>query len=871
MKHTRLTSKTTQSVSLPTGSLATGSLVAILAVGAFALSPAAEAASTAFNPQRTDTDTVRDRGTDERTPTRRGSSRGGVSSANANGNLVAKVSVVAPLEPSFILEATLPVPPGTYLQGETTSPLSYRTETHDVTTQIEVVSWYPDPEDGADVVELIGRVRRPDSANAGDEIEFDVVASQLANVDFLPSTAVEQLVSTPGSLRLTAKDLHGNGYTVDLLAKVRVNDASVSTPRDGTYIYETRSHEVMRPDANSGTGASAPYPHLLGVHVFARQYANMDFLALDLTLHNAMFGKSASTLDDAICDAYFDSLDLHMPPGWTMGWAIETPAFGDPEELPGETVQSIVRPLRYGQFHNVPQQSQFNRRLIIARDQTAFERGMRVLRRETRGFCVPGSTAPSEIVDPEGELWSWWNPITSRFLTSNSRLPVLTHLTREEVTAELQARYDDISQQVSTGSEGNYPLFFELMGWAQPYGTQYGGMTGGDEIEMVPGIDVAWSRSSTGLRMLDQISKAYIDRQRAAIFELDGHPPTVEEHILLDPQGEQYVPGDFYLRPLSNNSLFGFNQVDWSMAETAYLTGRVPHYEKDLRDFQPIDLGHLTRFLNPQLGLVWMANDSLAKLQLELVASLHHFSFHRYKNSAYNNIQGTGLLRRMLDAADYPGRGANFGRTEAWSIVGSVAHYATTSDPAERQRLLAWFEDIARAAADGQSVCTGNPTSVPINKAFKGAYLTRQSFEASYMLNAAHSLRTSVFDGHRPGLASTMRDYVTNGAYSTINAPFWSPEAAAQYRILAVRPRFLHLPEFCENIPENGYEETPFFDKTTGMAAWAYAYEATGDGIFLQRAMEALGQSGNALLELESFGTHLIYEIGPLLSVLQSL
>ena len=301
MNHTRSSLKTTRSVGHSTGSLTTAALSAILAAGVLALSPSVEAATTTSSLQRTGTDRVQERRTNDRTPTRGGSSGQGSSgrsstansaansSGNSSGNLVAKVSIIAPPEPSFILEATLPVPPGTYFQGETTSPLSFRTETHDVTTQIEVVSWYPDPEDGADVVELIGRVRRPDSASAGEEIEFDVVASQLANAEFIPSTAVEQLMSTPGSLRLTARDLHGNGYTAALLAKVRVNDASVSTPRDGTYIQETRSHEVMRPDAGAGTGASAPYPHLLGVHVFARQYANMDFLALDLTLHNGMF------------------------------------------------------------------------------------------------------------------------------------------------------------------------------------------------------------------------------------------------------------------------------------------------------------------------------------------------------------------------------------------------------------------------------------------------------------------------------------------------------------------------------------------------------------------------------------------------------
>ena len=796
---------------------------------------------------------------------------GGGTPQSSVARAVAKVSIVAPFEPSFLLQATLPVPRGTYIAGQATSPLAYQIDGNEVTTQLEVVSWYPDPEDGADVVELIGRVRRPDRFSAGDEVEFEVVETTLSDIPFSPSSAVEQLMNTPGALRLTANDLHGNGYTADLLAKVRARDASVSVPRQGTFIEETRSHEVMLPDTGAGTGATAPYPHLLGVHVFARQYANMDFLALDLTLHNGIFGKSASPIDDAICDAYFDSLDLHMPAGWSMGWAIESPSFGDARNEPGGVVQSILQPVRYGQFHNVPQQAQFNRRLVIARGPVALARAMRILRRETTGFCVPSDTPPNAIVDPESELWSWWNPITARFLTSNSRLPVLTHVTRDAVTADLEARYNTVSTQVRGGGDGGYPMTFPSLGWAHPWGVQYGGMTGGDEIEMVPGIDVAWSRSNAGLRLLEQVSKAYIDRQPTAIFQLDGRAPDVEEHVYVNNQNSEYVDGYFHLTPAYSDTYFGFNHANWAMAETAYLTARVPYYEKDLKDFRPIDFAHHTRYLNPQLGLVWMTNDSLAKLQLELTNGLHRFSFHKYLNSFYNSIQGTGLLRRKLDTAAYPGRGSNFGRPEGWAFVGSIAHYVTESDPAKRQRLLTWFEDVALTAAAGQSACTGNPTSVPISKAFKGAYQTRQSFEVGFMLNAAHSMRTSVFDGIRPGIAATMRDYVTAGAYSTINAPFWNQQADAQYRVIAVRPRFLHLPEFCADIPENGYQESPYFDKTTAMAAWAYAYEATGDGIFLQRAMEALGHSGNALMELEKLGTHLLYETAPLLSLLQSL
>ena len=120
-------------------------------------------------------------------------------------------------------------------------------------------------------------------------------------------------------------------------------------------------------------------------------------------------------------------------------------------------------------------------------------------------------------------------------------------------------------------------------------------------------------------------------------------------------------------------------------------------------------------------------------------------------------------------------------------------------------------------------------------------------------------------------MTDLLDDYIVTGAYSTIHPPFWNPVAKAQYQRIAVRPRFIDQPEFCLNIPENGYEEDPFFDRTTAMPTWAYAFEATGDGIFLQRATETLGGTGNLIMELENLGTHLIYEVAPLLTLLQAM
>ena len=41
---------------------------------------------------------------------------------------------------------------------------------------------------------------------------------------------------------------------------------------------------------------------------------------------------------------------------------------------------------------------------------------------------------------------------------------------------------------MASGSAGNYPLKSAALGWAQPWGVAYGGMSGGDEINIFDGL-----------------------------------------------------------------------------------------------------------------------------------------------------------------------------------------------------------------------------------------------------------------------------------------------------------------------------------------------------------------------------------------------
>ncbi|MEM9803275.1 MAG: hypothetical protein AAGA20_23350, partial [Planctomycetota bacterium] len=754
---------------------------------------------------------------------------------------VAAISVVLPSAEFFVLETTLPVPPRTVLDDMDRVPLAIARGDVEFTTQVEIVSRYPQTALGADVVELIARVQRPAGANPGDEVVFDVVR---ADQDPGPPATTDAVVDLiyGGGVRLRARDVFGNEYDADLFDRVRQRHPSVRTLREGALVQETLSHEVMAPLDTSVQGPTRPAPHLLGVHVITRTYGHEDFLAVDLIVHNGMWSQYPTALDDPIDDVYFDELALEFPSNWSVQASVEAPGFGDPVVTNGVERHPLVESLRYGQYHLVPQQAQFVRRLILARGPEAAARGRSVLKRETRGFCVP-----------EDGKWSWWNPETARFQTTNTPLPRFDHVSRSGLVSTIATDFQTHLAQLRSGAEGPYPRFSPVLGWSQPWGVAYGGMTGGDEIEMYPNMAEAWARHPKALRKLELRSRAYIDRQRAALFDLDGRPPYVDEHVVAAGTPDAFVPTSFFLTPAPHHDYFGFESVDRRFTESAYATGRVPYYAKALARYQPIDLAHLTRFLNPHLGLVWLANDAVSKIQLELSSALFHMSFHEHLNSGLGFMESTGFRIRIEETLQNPGQGGNFGRTVAWGLVAAASHYAISGED-ERARIRPWLRNVAETARRAQSTCTGNPTANPIQKHFKGVYRSRQAFEVGYFVNAAHALLTTVFEGVDGQTTGILTNLIVDAAYSTITPPFWNEQTNGQEPLVGVRPRDPALPEFCFGVPPDAIFQGNFFDHTTAMPAWAFAYRETNDPLFLQRTTEALGASGSLEAAFEARG-----------------
>ena len=106
---------------------------------------------------------------------------------------------------------------------------------------------------------------------------------------------------------------------------------------------------------------------------------------------------------------------------------------------------------------------------------------------------------------------------------------------RGAVDGEAGARLAQRLQQLRNGSAGSYPATEPALGWAHPYGVAYGGMTGGDQIEQVPGVDVAWSASQNAYRLVELQAKMNLERQPYALISSNGQPTRIEDHV--NPEG----------------------------------------------------------------------------------------------------------------------------------------------------------------------------------------------------------------------------------------------------------------------------------------------------------------------------------------------
>jgi hypothetical protein len=721
---------------------------------------------------------------------------------------------------------------------------------------------YPEARDGADVVEVMGRVHRPRGVHAGDRIEYLVALGSSPRGELQATEAVEGFFDAPGSLLLQTRDIFDNRYKADLLQPLRAGSADVDLLRHGQLARQERTHTIM----TAAGSTDRPMPHMMGVHTFVTRWAEEEFFSVDLHIHNGFSGLDKDDpLDDALNELYFQNLELRVPRGWKVSEAFDSPLAGRTRSRDGWHYYSLVQQSPDGSMHVLPQQSRFVRRLVVHREsRIAKKRALATVREQTLGFCVP-----DERPDRTGQLYSWNSGETGRYYNQNIPLPNFDHMNIEELRQELRGDLEYYSEVVAEGLNPGYPVINPNLGWAHPWSVKYGGMTGGDEIYMYDGIETVAARAQAGYRFSQLVSRMYVDRQSTALINKNGDPTCVADWVIEPPGGDTYLHMWFFLKPmLPDSDPFGFEDAPTVQRLAVESQGKVPAYKGELEAYKAVDLQHYIRYTRHHKTLAWLGNDALSKFELRLAAEVFRLSYHEHDNSPYGHTQGSSLKSALEYVDEHPGWGVGFGRGNSWGLDAALAAYAM-GDSELRARYYPWFDMIQNMLVRGQSDCTGVIMSVPqLNKA-DGQYRWVQTFETSFINNLLWGMRTTAFEGKDDQASAAINDVIEESVYAQVSPFIWRDELTGPVSYIALGPFDVQQPPFCEILDDpEGQDDTS--DHTYVWSDMALGYALTQDEEFLFRATQAIG-GGDLMHQLQEDGMGNIHSRVALLSLMQRL
>lgn len=775
--------------------------------------------------------------------------------------VVAELELVAPAEDQFLLHGTLPVPPGVVYDADLVVPLQVLdADGSPAPTQVEVVSRYPDSRrEGADVVEVLARVKRPAQVSPGERLSYRVRHRPHRPGKFQTMRESRSFLAAPGSLVLTSRDVFGNEYQADLLRDVRQQNPSAVKLKDGHLVKQWATHSLMLP-LDASNSPQGTLPHLFGVHAYITHFAESNYFGVDLRIHNGMSGSTDSPLDDALNEIYFDRITLRMPGGWKALHAFDDPFTSGNVAEGGWTMHDLVEPMPNGRMHVMRRQGQLTRRLMVALQGSGnAARARTFLEEKTLAFARPG-------VGEDGALWSWTNAETARFLPQSQRVPRCDHLNVVNLRDLLRSECEEVESRLASGQAGSeYPLLTGNLGYAQPWGAKYGGMTGGVGINLFAGLETVGLRSRDGYRLAQMRARMHVDRQPYCLYELDGRPTHIELW-LQDGNAGPYFPGLFNLTPiLPHNDPFGFGEAPEFQTTAVQSQGLEPGYQHELLQYKPIDHQHYVRFTRSLKELAWIGNDALAKSELAMAASVFGMTYHGYPVSPNGAAQAWSLYGHEQQVAEHPGQGLGFGRAPGWGMDVSSAAYALGTYR-DRERMRPWFERIVALCMAAQSTCSGYIQATP-HHSYDAQWRIRQTYEATIIENGLMGISESVFRNVDSELTDQIDSIIVNQVYGTISPAFWNNQESAPYSTVAVGPYDVSLPSYCSNAEDH---HATALDRKYTYTSLAYAYLRTGDEEFLYKAA-ALAQTTNLFGHLQQQTISDIENRGPLVALVQSL
>lgn len=788
------------------------------------------------------------------------------------GATLAQVEVELPDKPRFVLRATVPLPKGIHGGSGGAASLGVRQPDGGATpAQIEIVSRYPRTQDGADVVEVLARVTRPLDEPTGARVVYDVVVLEepvtpptapqdpiaaLTDGPVDMSSDVVSLLADAGNLVLSSRDVFGHEYRLALLGP----DTTRRRLKHGFHHAAAKVSGTLAPVSPQG-GSQGTLSHLFGVQAYLGTWSGESVVTLDLRMHNGHDGNDTGTsLDDPVGKFYFDRLDLTLPSGYSLLQAEPDPLFGGTSSSGDKVRWNVVAPLAGNKLHVFPLQAQFHRRLAVAPN-AAVTRARELLDLSGVAFARRG-------FDGQGnKLYSWWNTGTARWFPQRYLLPSLEHVGHTTLRAQLAQNQANLAAAVASGNGlGIYPLEAARLGWAHPWGISYGGMTGGVEINIVDGVQAMESASREGLRYTQLSHRLNTDRQPTALFGADGEPSQVEDWLVNS--GIPHLPFSFYMKLIGAGEPFGFAAAPTFQVDAAVSQNRTPDYEAELLTNAPHDLQHLIRYTRNAKVLTFALNDPLAKDDVLLQANLFRLGYHNYANSPQGAVDGWGLKADIDYAAEWPGRGVNFGRGEGWGVDIAAAAYSVADD-GWRQTTFPWFQELVSMLRAAMIPCSGHLNAAVSSKMLDGKYRASQSYEDSIGHNAMRGLLESVIRGQSSAHTAMLSDVLEGSTSAMVRPMQWLASPAGPKNIYGVGPANVASGIWCSpsNQPGDGF--TPTSNTFQTWCSLTYGYELTGSSTFLTRAAQMAG--GDLLTELLGSGTANIENRAPALALAQRL
>jgi hypothetical protein len=786
----------------------------------------------------------------------------GGQNAGPGGAVVAVLELTTPTQAQFILHGTVPVPKGTFPRADGKVPFSVRNITGTVVpTQVEIVSRYPDDNDGAAVVEVLARVDRPTNATAGGKVQYQVVENPHAPGKLPIKQEVLSLLTQPAGTKLVATDVFGHQYSVDLFKNIRAQTpgANLVTLRQGSAAVQMRTYDVMSPGSQTIGAPSGALPHFFGVHAYVTAWAQESAVSLDLRVNNGPSGLDHGDVnDDPLGNVYFKSLELWVPSGWIVQNDVSDPCLGTAHAQGSYTAYPLIKPNADGTMHLMAGQAMLHRRLALSKA-PAVASARALLDQEGLGFCRRGPSPDG------GPLYSWWNQNTANYFPQRHKLADVSYYGINSLEGNCAAEFNNTKTHLEQGDFTQYPYSMPAMGYNHGWGVQYCGMTSGSEIWFYDGFKTAEAASNKGYRAAQMQHRMYCDRQPQCLYDKNGETTQTDEWIVHGPTFD-YVPIVFFQRYNgSGNDPFGY--ATSPSFQRAYVAQHAlqPSYEADILMWMPVDFQHYVRFTHAAKVLAWLGNDSIAKDDLRMAAEIFRLSYHQYPTNAQGGTMSSQLASDIAHVHAHPGRGYGFGRGPAWGTDAAICAY-TLSDPSWRSRWVTWFNLVDDTLAMGQGSCNGFIQSNVNNKNLGGQWYTRQSIEQAIIENMLWELKESVFRDRDPARFAQTTDTLHDSVYAMIGPMAWDVGVHAPMAMVAVAPLDITQPPFCGSIPPGGSGNGG--DKFQTPSSFAYGFEITGDQTFINRASEMFATT-SLLHTLTSSGMYLVENKIALIAALQ--